>query len=257
MTRLVLTFISFFTFFICFGQGSQDYIITMKSDTLKGEVRIMSYDLLDRIQFTVDKKKTTYTALQVRRISIRGEQFAPVKLDNSIRLMKVVRSGFMSLYAHRGPGQPGYDTKVIQKVGLNAQEVPNLGFKKFFGELIEDCPTVADKVKSGDLGRSDVETITEQYNVCISDFSRRRVETATVESTQNSPATELIDQMKTKVTASDLANKSEVNDLLTSIADRVKKKEIVPAYMKEGLKGYLASSDDLKGDLEQLLKLIE
>ncbi|MEJ0030325.1 MAG: hypothetical protein WDO15_08130 [Bacteroidota bacterium] len=62
--------------------------------------------------------------------------------------------------------------------------------------------------------------------------------------------------MKTKVSESDLSNKDDVNDLLNSIAERLKKNETVPAYMKEGLKGYLGSREDLKADMEQLLTLL-
>ncbi len=248
-TILALLFILFSTVSFC-----QEYVVTLKSDTVVGDVKLLSYDLMDRIQVSQNKKKTLFTAMQVRRVCIKGEQFAPVKFDNSIRLMKVIRSGFLSLYGHRGPGQAGFDTRILQKIGQKSIEVPNIGFKRIIGDIVEDCPSVADRVKNGNLDRSSMEDLVDQYNACIANVNQERIVNAT---DPLSPVEELINSMKSKVSASDMANKNDVNDLLTSIGERHKKKEQVPVYMKEGLKGYLAGNDDLKVDMEKLFTLID
>lgn len=251
MCRLLLA-IAFLS--VCSTSFSQDYIVTLKADTIFGNVKLLSYDLLDRVQVSENKKKTNFTALQVRRVSLKGEQYAPVKIDNSVRFMKVIRSGFLSLYAHRGKGQGGYDTHVLQKLGQNASEVPNIGFKKIVGELVADCASVAEQVKNGQLDRRDVESLVDQYNICVQSANKERVEKVLSPKT---PATELIEQMRSKVNVSDLSNKSDINDLLNSIGDRYKRNESVPAYMKEGLKGYIGSNEDLKTDMEKLFTLID
>jgi hypothetical protein len=250
MPKLLFTVLCIAISFVSFGQ---DYIVTLRSDTVKGEVKLLSYDLMDRLQLAEGKKKTTYTALQVRRASINGEQFAPVKLDNSIRMMKVLRTGFMSLYGHRVQGQSNFDTRILQKIGSATIEVPNIGFKKFVGALVEDCPLVSDRIKSGDFNRNNVDAMVDEYNACIADLNQKRMETTTVKT----PATDVVEEMRSKVNASDIANKSEVNDLLNSIAEKVKKKETVPAYMKDGLKGYIGEREDLKADMEKLFTLID
>lgn len=251
MTKLLLTSLVLLSFSASFGQ---DYLVTMKSDTLHGDVKLMSYDLLDRVQFLQGKKKTTYTALQVRCVVMNGEQFAPVKYENGIRLMKVIESGILSLYTFRGPQQGGYDTKVLQKLGRNSIEVPNLGFKKIVGDLTKECPDVSEKVDNGELGRNDVRQIVADYNKCAGARNEAKLEAALPKPT--TPAGELVEKLKTKVTESDLANKNDVNGLLDSINERLRKNEPVPAYMKEGLKGYLGSREDLKADMEQLLTLL-
>jgi hypothetical protein len=251
MTKLLLTSIILLSFSVSFAQ---DYIVTARADTVRGDVKMMSYDLMDRAQLSQGKKKTTYTAVQVRRIVLNGEQFVPVRYDNGIRLMKVIQQGYLSLYAHRAPQQGGYDTKVLQKIGREAIEVPNIGFKKIFGDIIEDCPDVADQVKTGNLDRNKVTEIVAEYNKCIGARNQQKMEA--VAAAKSTPAGDLIEKLKTKVSESDLSNKNDVNDLLNSMADRLKKNEPVPAYMKEGLKGYLGSKEDLKADLEQLLTLL-
>ena len=45
---------------------AQEYIITAKNDTVRGvNIRILSYDIIDRIEVSIDKKKNQYTAVQV------------------------------------------------------------------------------------------------------------------------------------------------------------------------------------------------
>jgi len=252
MIKLLLTSLVLLSFSASFGQ---DYIVTMKSDTLRGEVKIMSYDLLDRLTLSEPgKKRATYTAMQVRRAFYKGDLYQPVKFENGIRFMKILIAGNISLYAWRGPQQGKFDTKILQKVGMNSIEVPNIGFKKFLGDMVEDCPVVYDKLKNGDYSRNNVEEIVTQYNSCIVGIQAQKIEASLP--VPSTPATELIEKLKTKVAGSDLSNKDDVNDLLNSITERLKKNEPVPAYMKEGLKGYLGTKEDLKADMEQLLTLL-
>jgi hypothetical protein len=169
--------------------------------------------------------------------------------------MKVIRTGFMSLYAFRMPNQMAYDGRLIVKLGTLPQEVPNLGFKRFIGALVEDCPVVADRVKSGDLDRTNSEELVVAYNKCIETNQSQRFEAA-AENVTN-PTVDLINKMKERINASDLTTKSDVNDLLNNISEKVKKNEPVPVYLKEGLKGYIGQREDLRGDMEQLLELLK
>jgi hypothetical protein len=250
--KYLLTIAALLFVTVSFGQ---DFLVTMKNDTLRGEVRVMSYDLMDRVQFIDGKKKTTYTALQVRHASIKNELFAPVKFDNTIRMMKVLRSGFLSLYAFRFSNQVGFDGRLLIKMGNVPQEVPNIGFKRYIGSLVEDCPEVAEKVRSGDLDRGKVEELVDLYNKCVAVTQEKRFESVTGKVTN--PTTDFIEELRTRVNASDLTTKTEVNDLLNSIAEKVKKNEPVPVYMKEGLKGYLAAREDFKEDADQLILLLK
>ncbi|MEJ0030324.1 MAG: hypothetical protein WDO15_08125 [Bacteroidota bacterium] len=146
MIKLLLTSVVLLSFSASFGQ---DYIVTIKSDTIKGDIKLMSYDLLDRLQLAeAGKKKVMYTALQVRRVSFKGDLYAPVKIDNSIRFMKILQTGNLSLFAYRAPQQAGYDTKVLQKVGMNGIEVPNMGFKKLVGDMVEDCASLHERSRT-------------------------------------------------------------------------------------------------------------
>lgn len=249
--RYLLPFVAFLLFTTAYGQ---DFLVTLKNDTLRGEIKILSYDLTDRVQVGEGKKKTVLTALQVRRAMIKDELYSPVKHDNSIRMMKVIRSGFLSLYSFRYANQVNYDGRLLVKMGTPPQEVPNLGFKKFVGNLTEDCPDVGDRVKSGDFNRGNVEELVDRYNKCVAETQDKRF--ASVNDKVSNPTVDFLEQLRKRVNESDLTTKNEVNDLLNSISDKVKRNEPVPAYMKEGLKGYLSQREDLKEDTEQLLLLL-
>lgn len=250
--KLLSTVVALLFFAASYGQ---DYVVTLKSDTLRGEVRILSYDLLDRLQLAEGKKKTTYTALQVRSASIKNETYTPVKYDNAIRMMKVIRSGFLSLYSFRLANQVTYDGRLLIKMGSDAQEVPNIGFKRYVGNLVEDCPDVADRVKTGELDRNNIVELVDTYNECVVGIQERRMQSAS--QNVSNPTIDFAEELRTRVNASDIATRNEVNDLLNSIIEKVRKKEPVPTYMKEGLKGYLSQNDDFKEDLEQLLLLLD
>jgi hypothetical protein len=137
---------------------------------------------------------------------------------------------------------------------LDALEVPNIGFKKYIGELVADCQSVSEKVSSGDYDRHELEQLIDEYNACITDYNNRRIAAA---ATASSPVIELINQMKTKLASSDISNKNDAIELLNSMSDRYRKNEAIPGYMREGLKGYLNSNEDLKTDMEKLFSLID
>jgi hypothetical protein len=240
--------------FITSAGHGQDYIVTMKNDTIRGDVRILSYDAMDRVQLAQGKKKTIYTAVQIRLLSYMNEFYSPVKYDNAIRMMKIIRKGFLSLYAFKFPNQTGFDGRLLVKVGSSPQEVPNLGFKKYVGNLVEDCPVVAEKVRNGDLDRRNVEQLVVEYNECVANTQAQRFDAAASKATN--PTTDFIEELRERVNKSDLSTKNEVNDLLNSIAEKVRKNEPVPAYMKDGLKGYLSVRDEFREDTEQLLSLL-
>ncbi len=233
---------------------AQSYLVTLKGDTLLGEVRILSYDLMDRLQLGEGKKKSTLTALQVRQATINGESYVPVKFENNIRMMKVIRRGYLSLYAFRMPNQMNYDGRILVKIGSPPQEVPNLGFKRYVGNLVEDCPAVADRVRNGDLERRNVETLVDEYNKCIEALTQRRFDNS--EFKERNATIDFIVEMRTRVQGSQLASKSEVLDLLSNMTEKVRKKEPVPSYMKEGLKSYLSQQEEFKADVDQLLLLL-
>ena len=241
-----------------------DYVVLAKGDTLRGEVKILTYDLLDRVQLSADKKKTTYTAVQVRSIAVNNEIYRPQRFDNSIRFMKLVKSGYVSMYLFRPANQMSYDGRFLIKMDGKSMEVPNIGFKKLISNFVEDCPEVFTKVKNEELKRGDLDKIIDEYNSCITNKTNAlpAVAAAPTAAVPVTPVvtdkTEAIKSLQAKVAALDnLTDKKDVLDLLTDISDKASKEKAIPNYQLEALKGYLNGNEAVKAELEKVIALLK
>src|SRR6266487_545594 len=156
-----------FSIIICAGKaGAQDYVVLAKGDTVKGVIKLLSFDQLDRVQVSGIKKQT-YTAMQVRSIAIEKQEYKPYKMENSIRFMKVLKPGYLSLLAFRPNGQGSWDGRYLYKMDGAGIELPNLSFKKSLGKFLSDCDVLAEKLDKGEFAKRDIERIIDLYNACI------------------------------------------------------------------------------------------
>src|SRR5690349_18328851 len=78
--------------------GQKEYAVLFKGDTIKGELKIFSNDNLDRVQIT-GQKRLTYSALQVKSLYKDKVTYQPVKFENTVRFMQLLKSGYLSIYA--------------------------------------------------------------------------------------------------------------------------------------------------------------
>ncbi|MEQ1584799.1 MAG: hypothetical protein ABL895_02905 [Cyclobacteriaceae bacterium] len=237
--------------FACCANAQTNYLITSKADTLYGKVRILSYDLMDRVQLEAGKKKETFTALQVLSVSIDSQLYKPVKYENKILLMKLLKSGYLSLYAFQMENQTRYDGRFLLKLDGTGTEVPNLSFKKFMENFLKDCNTIALKIKSGELTRKDINKIIDEYNTCM----KNQVTTPPV--VEGNETLLAIESMIKKIEAEEFPSKKDALDLLRDIQGKVSKNESVPNYLTEGLKSYLSNVPSLTEDLNKLFGLLQ
>lgn len=232
-----------------------DYVITTKADTLRGEVRLLSYDNIDRVQINIGKKKEMLTALQVLTIFYKDNFYKPIQYDNRVLLMQQVKTGYLSLYAFRLPNQTTYDGRYLYRLDGKNLEVPNLAFKKILSAYLEDCSTVSDKIKSGELGKKELEQILDEYNTCM----------ASAKPTEPEPLTKpvvndlviAIQNLKQKLTSQEFISKKDAIDLLTDLEQKAGRNETIPNYLLEGLKSYLAPVSSVQAELETVLQLLK
>jgi hypothetical protein len=252
--------LSLLVLIICFDLNAQDYIVLAKGDTIKGAFKILSYDLIDRVQISANKKET-YTALQVRMLHQKEDNYKAVKYDNSIRFMKILKPGFLSLLAFKATGTGSWDGRYLSKIDGSGMEVPNLSFKKSLSKYLSDCPVIEEKLDKGELGKRDLEKIIDLYNACLltkSDqkISSRKDPVPASESIESLEKVTAVKKMIEKVDAGDFLSKEDASDLLKDVLKKVEKGEKVPNYLTEGLKSYLDKTP-LKADLDSLLELLK
>ncbi len=231
-----------------------DYVITAKADTLRGEVRLLTYDNIDRLQITIGKKKEILTALQVLSVYHEENFYKPIQYDNRVVLMQQLKTGYLSLYAFRMQNQTTFDGRYLYRLDGKHLEVPNLAFKKMVATYLEGCPEVSDKVKSGELGKKDIEKILDEYNACMTSAKPVLAEQVEPKPVVNELVT-AIQKLKQKISDQDFSSKKDAVDLLADLEKKAGRNEVIPNYLLEGLKSYLAPVASVQTELETVLRL--
>jgi hypothetical protein len=241
-----------FGFCTCFGAltlsaQDNDFLVTVKGDTVKGKLRILATDYDRQVQVTtVARKKSNYSILQIRKFSLDGEQYEPVKLGQAYVFMKLVKEGYLSLYAFQMERQMTYEGRYLRKRDGQGIEVPNLGFKKNMAKFMEECPSITNKISAGDLGRSDLNTIIDEYNSCIATntLSVAKSPTLTQPAVANESASQWV-MLEEKVKASNLSTKNDALEMIADIRNKLSRGEKIPKFLSEGLKTSLAGDQQL------------
>ncbi|MEK6783675.1 MAG: hypothetical protein AABY93_18385 [Bacteroidota bacterium] len=235
--------------------GQSNYVITIKGDTVRGDIKILSYDLVDKVQVAVDKKKKIYTALEAKTIFYNNEIYHSIRHDDRYQFMVLLKSGYLSLYGFRMEKQFSYDGSYLVKKDGGAMELPNLTFKKSMQEFLQDCPSVCDQIKKGELGKKKLDTLISLYNSCIDQNTKRAIfkNDAAIAGEVDIPA---LVNLRESIEKSSLGPKQDILDLIKDIDTKVKSDQPIPNYLIEGLKGYLADTE-YKGDLEILIEALQ
>lgn len=233
---------------------AQDYIVTLKNDTTKGRVKILAFGPEKKVQIvTVDKKKSTFSILEIRALSFKNEKYVPVKAASGYVFMKALREGYLSLYAFQLPNQVTYDGLFLQKRDGNGMEVPNLGFKKIMTKYLQDCEAVTAKIESGELGKNYLTEIIDDYNLCIAEKTTDHSE-AIVQNEQQSKKISAWDVLEEKIkTRPDFDGRTDALEMITEIKSKINENERIPNFVIDGLKNRL-SNTDLSEDLQRALE---
>lgn len=248
---------------ITFGVSAfsqSDYAITLKGDTLKGRVKILTYDQLDRVQVVDEEKKKIFSALEIRTLRMGGVTYHTIKYDKGFRYMRLIKEGFLSLYGFRMTNQSAYDGMYFFKKDGSGLEMPNLTFKKSLSNFLSDCPQVMEQIKSGDLGRKDIDKIVDRYNSCLQFKTERRIDEPKALPVTEAESEQMIavNALITKIeTATNLENKSDMVDLLKDLRSKIARNEILPNYILKDMKNQLGTHPDFTADVEKLLLLVK
>jgi hypothetical protein len=233
---------------------AQDYVVTQRGDTITGNIKVLTYGPEKKVQVTANKKKTLYSIFQVNSFFLNNEKYATVKGANGYAFMKVIKEGYLSLYAFQLDKQFSYDGLLLQKKDGATMEVPNLTFKKQMAKFLDDCALLTEKLDKGELGRRDLEAIVDEYNKCIT-TSTNQLNKVVAEKKEEVKVINVWDDLETKVSAKDFESKNDALDMIKEIKNKIKSSEKVPNFLIEGLKRSLANTD-LNPDLEAALKTL-
>ncbi|SHG68888.1 hypothetical protein SAMN04488109_1412 [Chryseolinea serpens] len=254
MKRSGLYLFACFFLTVCAPSIAQDYLVTVTGDTIRGELKPLTFGMDKKVQVVgADKKKTTYPMFQVRTYKWKNDFYQPVKGPDGYAFMKVIKSGYLSLFAYQLPNQVTYDGQFLLKKDGKSTEVPNLTFKKAMKNFLEDCPTVADRIDHDELNKRDLYQIVDEYNACIQsktvDHGKIIAQRAVAE--KKLSAWDVLEE-KVKGEA-DFEGKANALEMIQDIKGRISRAEKIPNFVLEGLKSSL-TQDTFKQPLEDALK---
>ncbi len=238
--------------------SAQDFLVTTKSDTLYGELKPINYGAEKKVQITdKQKKKTIVSMFQTKSFSIKNEIYQPVKGPTGYSFMKLIKSGYLSLYAFQQPNQSTYDSYYILKKDGKGMEVPNLTFKKSMISFLEDCSEVTDKIERGDLGKRELIDIIDDYNICIT--TKSSIATLPVAEKKTDVDSKKLtewNELEKLVSDASIENKSTALEMIQEIKSKISKGEKIPNFLISGLKSML-TQEPLKETLETALASLE
>lgn len=219
--------------------GAQDYILTTRGDSLTGEIKPLLYGPQKKIQITsTDKNKTTFSLFEVRAYSQEGEIFHPVKGESGYVFMKLLKPGYLSLYAFQEENQMRFDGLFLKKLDGDGMVVPNLGFKKYIGRYLEDCAEVSNRINEGELGKKNLEEIIDSYNACIQGRTVDHKEIIVQRKEQSIKITTW-DALEESIRQKDFGEKTDALEMIGEIKKKIKGQEKIPNFLLESLKNSL------------------
>src|SRR4051794_37926286 len=104
---IISRILSLSTLFSCFmitvhAQDTGDYVVTVRNDTLTGEIKFNTYSLGSESVTLKDKnkKKQNFTPNTARAFKSRGNVYQSMLLRDHYTFMQVIESGYLSAYEH-------------------------------------------------------------------------------------------------------------------------------------------------------------
>jgi len=202
-----------------------------------------------------DKEKDVFTLFEIRAFSDDGELYHPVKGEKGYVFMKLLRPGYLSLYAYQQENQTRFDGLFLKKRDGENIVVPNLGFRKYLSKFLEDCPEIAAKVKDGDFGKKNMDEMIDAYNACI---NNRTIDHQKIITTREEHMTRLNawDSLEEDIRRKDFSDKANALEMIAEIRKKIGQQEKIPNFLVEGLKSSLKDTG-LSSALDQALKEID
>lgn len=241
---------------LCFSvaNGQRDYMVLTKGDTLYGKVKHLSYGAEQSVQIEVEgqKKKAVYPMLQVRAFKISDDHYHLIRTSTKYIYMKLLSSGYLSLYAFQFDGQNIWNGRYLYKTDGNGMEVPTIGFKKKMTEFLSECPVLVADIESGSLNRNDLDSILTKFNACIlrnSNYSNKEAPTVT----KNTTSVSVWEELESAIKNANVEDKESVLEMVTEAKSKSVNGEKIPNFLKDALQKAVKNNPTLEELLNKAL----
>lgn len=233
------------------ASAQSDYVVTIQGDTLRGKVKLStssgvkytaSHDAKYVQLIAENGTKSIHEVLQTIAFRINDDIYHTILYDPGYMFMKLIKPGYLSLYAYQMENQTTWDGRYLVKKDGSLLDVPNIGFKKKVPTFLADCQTVVKEIESGALGKADLLKIVEQYNACI-DLKINAIP-------KKSPAVAAWTNLAAEVEALPAFDKkTDATEMIREIKVKLSKSETIPSYLISGVKDALKDQSSVQATL--------
>lgn len=232
---------------------SQEYIITIKGDTLRGEITIeLPNDNYDEVFITTDDEKIRLKAYQLIKLVKDSVTYKPVKFADKYHLMKLISDGYLSHYQYRN-GTYDFGVNFLLKADGDGFDVPNLGFKKSMSEFVDECEPLSNKILNKELGRNDLNEIVSEYNNYIQKNTLKSKLNVNAVMDSQHPAIKMLNELKEEIPQ----DNTELNTLINDMLSKLVAGNSVPGYLISALKDQTNDIPELKEKVEAIAQVIK
>lgn len=234
---------------------AQDYLITIRGDTIRGNI---SFQLNGKIEMANvrGEKRELVSSISTLEVVMKNKRYKPIQFNDKVLFMEIISEGYVSLLAFQQPDVISYNGRLLKKRDGKQMEVPGIGFKKLLSNYLEDAKEVVGKIQSGELGPRELPEILKQYNEYISNKTKTNdiiVGSAQADANLNSK-TELLNALRVDVEKSDLPQKEDAINILNDWLDKIKNNKPVPTYLQKALKTSVDLRTEFLIRIDELVK---
>lgn len=216
------------------------YVVTTKGDTIRGKIKYLSFGISRNVQVTDEKKKkTVYSILQTKSFSMNDEVYHPVRTSAGYDYMKILKNGYLSLYAYQLANQNTWDGRFLLKKDGSSMDVPNIGFKKIIVKFLNDCPEIEAGFESKEFSKTKLNEIVDQYNACIQANTLKQLEARSANIERAEKTNTWVDLETAIKNGNEFEGRADALDMIAEIKSKITKGEKVPKFLSDGLKALL------------------
>jgi hypothetical protein len=240
--------------------AQNEYVVTLQSDTLRGEVSMANYGSspIQQIMLRIDGKKKVYKVNEVKAFQMKGDTYHTVRDYEGYKFMKLMQGGYLSSYLYCLPGKEDFSQPLLVKVDGGIMGVPTFNFKKKMGDFLRDAPELVDRIEAGDLARKDLEVIVLEYNKQIASRSKTtplaKAEITTLE--LSSDLSGDMDRLRLQIAKSKLGKKADLLEMINDMEERLQRGEKIPGFISNALLDYSQDDEDVQANLKDFLEKV-
>ncbi len=235
--------------------AQDDWIALQSGDTLYGKIGFIIKDRyhMDEVQIRVDKKKQTFTPLQVKRMEKKDNEYIPIKLNAKYQFGLVVKEGYLSWYRYISPEGGAYENfsmDVLIKKDGEMLMISNLFIVNPVKKFLDDCVSLTKKLDEKEFTGKDLDKIIDYYNAWIESrtetFQQEEVKIESIVS---------IDGLMTKVKEDELlAGNEELQEMLMDVRSKKREGKPVPGYLTGAINDALQNHPDLLAEFKSIVE---